>query len=538
MMSVNHSGLLRHSRVFAVSAVLLLVFASLSCGRPKERDYWPTESWKRASPESAGFDSEKLLSVLRSHDLAAIGLDSLIVVRNGYILTELYRYPNAPGIPHSVNSVTKSFISTAFGIAQDRGLVGGVNKKILDYFPEYDEREADPRKKDLTVSDFLTMRTGQNWNENNVANIENSFDMMIASDNWIDLIINTPMMMNGGTAFDYNSGASHVISAILDRAAGGTEAFVREALFEPLGISGYRWKKDPQGIPAGGYGLALRSEDLARLGFLFLNDGRWDGRQIVSKRWVREATRPRTKTTGSFNSSWEYGYQWWIDPERNSHSAQGYGGQYIFVVPKLDLVIVTTANIDYRRGAELMSMIMSEIAGALVKDGPLPENASAARALAEFCASLGESPAPRPVAISAAFSRKEPTRVRFDGNDLGVASGSFALQDDGAFSFNYEFAGNGGGRCSVSLLAGVDGRFRLVDTPLPDAWYQFEFDPVPVACRVIEADADSIAFETILVGSTVGPFVYRIVVDGKNVRVVRTERLSRRSTVIKGEIVP
>lgn len=538
MMSVNRQGSLRHSRVFAVGMALLLILATLSCGRPKERAYWPTESWKRASPESAGFDSEKLLSILRSHDLAAIGLDSLIIIRNGAILVELYRYPNRPEIPHNVNSVTKSFISTAYGIALDRDLVGGVDSKALDCFPEYAERETDPRKKRLTIADFLTMRTGQNWNENASANMENSFDVMIYSDNWIDFILDIPMMMDGGTAFDYNSGASHVISAILERATGGTEAFTREALFEPIGISGYRWKKDPQGIPAGGYGLSLKSEDLARLGFLFLNDGAWDGRQIVSRRWVREATRARTKTTGSFNSTWEYGYQWWIDPDRVSYSAQGYGGQYIFVVPKLDLVIVTTADIDYRRGAELMGMIVSEGPGALVKDGPLPENAVAAKALADYCASLGEPPAPSPVALSAVFSRKTPTRVKFGDNDLGIRSGSFARKDDGTFAFDYEFAGEGGGKCSVSLLAGVDGRFRFVETPLPDAWYQFGFEPTAVACRVIEADADSIALETVLPGTTVGPFVYRIVVDGKNARVVRNDRRTRRSAVVQGEIVP
>ncbi len=525
---------------YAPLALVLLVSALSSCAGKPERDYWPTESWRRASPESVGFDSEKLLAALRSQDLAAIGLDSLIVIRNGYIVAEAYRYPNAPDTPHNVNSVTKSCVSTVFGIARDRGLVGNSGKRVLDFFPEYAEHETDARKKRLTTGDVLTMRTGQNWNENTTPNMVNSMDAMIASDNWLTYVLDTPMMMPGGVAFDYNTGASHILTSILQRVTGDAEGFAREALFEPIGISGYRWKKDPQGIPAGGYGLSLKSEDMARLGFLMLNGGLWDSRRIVSEKWVREATKAHTTTRGSFNSSWEYGYQWWIDPSRRSFSAQGYAGQYIFVVPDIDLVVVTTANADFSRTHEVMGLAMGALPGAIVSNGALPENEKAARELADFCASLGQPPEPKDVTLPARYSRAAlatPARIAFEPNEAGLVTGTLARADDGSLAFGYEFAGKDGSRIRVSLIAGTDGRFRTSETALPEAWYQFGFEKIPVACRVIKSEGDSVAIETVVTGSTVGPYVDWITLEGDRVTVSRTERRSRQATVAKGTVV-
>ncbi len=524
--------------VRVLACALVALFAS--CDRNTARDYWPTDSWRRASPESAGFDSTKLLTALRSKDLGEIGLDSLIVIRKGYIVAEAYRYPNAPDIPHNVNSVTKSFSSTIFGIARDRGLVANGGKRVLDYFPEYAQNETDARKKRLTTEHVLTMRTGQNWNDNTTANMDSSLDSMIASDDWLKYVLDTPMMMEAGVAFDYNTGASHILTGILQRATGDAETFAREALFDPIGISGYRWKKDPQGIPAGGYGLSLKSEDIARLGFLMLNDGRWDGKQIVSKRWVRAATKAHTTTVGSFNTSWEYGYQWWIDPSRTTFSAQGYAGQYLFVVPKFDLVVVTTSNADIRRTGEIMRLVMAEIPAALSSFDPLPENPAAAGELADYCASLALPPEPKAVPLPARFARATPAaplKISFDKNEWGLASGTLAREDDGSLAFGYEFADSGGSRVAVTLLAGADGRFRLSETAFPEAWYQVGFEKIPVACRLIESDGNSVAIETVVVGSTIGPFVDRITLEGDRVTVIRTNRRFRQATVARGTIV-
>ncbi len=532
----------RRSVTVALSRVLvcLCIPFFVSCGRNTARDYWPTESWRRASPESAGFDSGKLLAALRSRDLGDLGLDSLLVIRKGYVLAEAYRYPNAPDLAHNVNSVTKSVVSTVFGIARDKGLVANGGKRVLDYFPEYARTETDGRKKRLTTEHVLTMRTGQNWNENATPNMVNSLDAMIASDDWLEYVLDAPMMMEGGVAFDYNTGASHILTGILQSVTGDAEAFARETLFDPIGITGYRWKKDPKGIPAGGYGLSLKSEDIARLGFLMLNDGRWDGKRIVSKRWVRKATKAHTTTVGSFNSSWNYGYQWWIDPSATSFSAQGYAGQYLFVVPKMDLVVVATSNADFRRIGELMRLLMSEIPSALVSPDPLPENPAAAAELADYCASLALPPEPKVVPLPARFARAAeaaPLRISFDRNDWGLASGSLARADDGSLAFGYEFSGEGGSSVAVTLLAGVDGRFRRIDTAFPEAWYQVGFEKIPVACRLIESDDTSVTIETVAVGFTIGPFVDRITLDGDRVTVIRTNRRFRQSTTARGTIV-
>lgn len=320
-------------KIIATVGVLALLVFSVSCSKDVERAYWPTDEWRRATPESVGFSSEKLLAAISSRNFDAIGLHSLLVIRNGSVILEAYRYPYGPETLHNVNSVTKSFISTLYGIALDHQKVQGVSGKVLDYFPEYKAAETDGRKLAMTVEDVLTMRTGQNWNEETTSNMDNSFEQMLVSDNWLDFILGTPMMMEPGLAFDYNTGASHIISAIIQKTTGGTETFAREYLFDPLGIRNYAWKNDPQGIPAGGYGLSLRARDLAKLGFLYLNGGKWDGKRIVSKKWTEKTTTVQADASASFNPTWNYGYQWWLDPEWDT-PRMGTAGSISMFFPK------------------------------------------------------------------------------------------------------------------------------------------------------------------------------------------------------------
>ena len=522
-------------KIIATVSILTLLVLGGSCSKDVERAYWPTDEWQRATPESVGFSSEKLLEAITSHDFDAMGLHSLLMIKNGYVILEVYRYPYGPETLHNVNSVTKSFISTLYGIALDHKKVKNVSSRVLDYFPEYKANETDGRKLAMTVEDVLTMRTGQNWNEETTSNMDNSFEQMLVSDNWLDFILGTPMMMEPGIAFDYNTGASHIISAIIQKTTGGTEAFAREQLFGPLGIRNYAWKNDPQGIPAGGYGLSLRARDLAKLGFLYLNGGRWDGELIVSKKWTEQATAIQTDAHGSFNPTWNYGYQWWLEPAGQSYSAQGYGGQYLVVYPDHDAILVTNSNLDYRKISAFSSLIGQALPNARVSKDPLPENEPAAQALRDACAALQLPPEEKMVTLPSRIDESGLT-VEFGINDSGIRSVRFARSPEGMLQLELVYCGEGLPEVTVPLEAGCDNRYRMNTVFFPETHYQFDDKPSLVACRVIESDSRHVAVEILPIGVVAGPFIANTSFDGSEVTLTYTNRATRQGKTVTGAI--
>jgi CubicO group peptidase (beta-lactamase class C family) len=162
---------------------------------------------------------------------------------------------------------------------------------------------------------------------------------LYTSNDWAGYMLDLPMATQPGTRFNYCSGCTHLLSTILQKKTGDAGTFARKNLFEPLGISGYRWDTDNRSIPIGGWGLKLTPREMARLGYLFLHNGQWDGRQVVSSAWVQSATQKHSGTDGNLG----YGYQWWIYDKYGAYAALGRYGQTIFVVPNLNMVIVTTA---------------------------------------------------------------------------------------------------------------------------------------------------------------------------------------------------
>jgi len=213
------------------------------------------------------------------------------------------------------------------------------------------------------------MRTGQNWNEHAASNIENAHDQMLASENWLEFLLGIPMIMKPGKGFDYNTGASHIISAIIQKATGGTEAFAQDHLFGPLGIREYAWKNDPQGIPTGGFGLSLRARDFAKLGFLFLNGGLWDGERILSNKWIKKATAVHVDADGTG----KYGYHWWIQRGKKDFQAHGFGGQNLYVLSDHDLILVTNASMETRVEATFARYLLELIPSSMISPDPLPE---------------------------------------------------------------------------------------------------------------------------------------------------------------------
>jgi CubicO group peptidase (beta-lactamase class C family) len=314
------------------------LFASSAATAPAARlpDYWPTAGWRTAPPETQGLDPARLAGLNAAIATSQLNVHSVLVVRNGYIVAETYAPPYTAETRHANFSVTKSFISTLVGIAIDRRLISGVRAPVVGLFPDHRLANASDRKSALTVEDLLTMRAGFDWVESRDAH--GGFE---TSANWRDYMLDLSMIEQPGTRFDYCSGCSHLLSEVVQQTTGTpTLDFARRELFEPLGIADFGWETDPDGTACGGWGLRLTPRDMAKLGYLYLNEGRWDGRQVVSAEWVRQATERHVALDDGFG----YGYQWWTDERLGAYFARGKSGQLVVVIPKEQTVVVVTSD--------------------------------------------------------------------------------------------------------------------------------------------------------------------------------------------------
>jgi CubicO group peptidase (beta-lactamase class C family) len=307
------------------------------------RDYWPTNDWKNLSPESVGIDSNKLFSIDKEIEVRLRGVNCFLIIRNGNIIHEKYfNGYNREYINHMC-SVTKTIISALIGIAIEKKFIKSVDQKVLDYFPDFKPKKSDYFKSHLRIKHFLTMTTGLMW-MNTGKGHEPMFRRLLKEKNWVNSILNLPTNDRMFGQFQYSSAVSHLLSAIITKATkNSTQGFAERHLFKPIGISNKtEWMKDPQGINIGGYGLKLSPRDLAKFGFLYLNQGIWKDKQIIPKEWIVESLQ---------NYGEGYGYHVWITKigDFNAFMAAGYGGQYLTCFPKLDLIIVITSNALIRR---------------------------------------------------------------------------------------------------------------------------------------------------------------------------------------------
>ena len=327
--------------------ILFAVFAFYSenavCDQPKSRDYWPTKDWKASNPEKQGMDSAKLLMADEFIKDRLPDVYSLLIIKNGYLVFEKYYSYGSPSRIEVVHSITKSVTSALIGIALEKGHLDSVDEKLIDFFPEYVTAELDTRIKEISLKHLLTMSAGFSWNDYGPV-IRDWY----TSKNWAKFTIQLPIVANPGDKFNYNSSLSHLLSIILNKSTKtSTLDFAKQNLFEPLGIESGFWSQDPQGNHIGGFGSGFTARDLARFGFLYLNNGYWNGQSIVPEQWVKQSTEQQIE---AFNhplyGDFGYGYQWWVKKVDGCSSFRAWGrrGQYIVVVPELDLVIVVTSN--------------------------------------------------------------------------------------------------------------------------------------------------------------------------------------------------
>ncbi len=336
---------------------------------------WPTDEWSISTPEEQGIDSDKLGNMMDYIQTNGIDIDSILVVKNGHLVFE--EYPSAfytSDVKHAIHSCTKSFTSALVGIAVQEGLIGSIDDKMIDYFPNRTIENLDSRKQSITIEHLLTMTSGLEWDEWTLPYGEYGNDAtdMFRSSNPIQYVLDRPMAYDPGESWTYNSGGSHLLGAIVAIASGQTlYEFAFAHLFGPLGISDFDvdWAIDRNGYYAAGGGLSMRPQDMAKFGYLFLNNGTWDEEQTLSAEWVEKSAQ----TSFIFSEYSGYGYQWWTNPTDVAYvySAQGFAGQFIFVIPSLDMVVVFTSGVPAYQTYPHTSMLFEYIIPAAMNGGML-----------------------------------------------------------------------------------------------------------------------------------------------------------------------
>jgi CubicO group peptidase (beta-lactamase class C family) len=269
-----------------------------------------------------------------------------------------------------MQSVSKSVTSALIGIAIGRGEIPGVDAKMMPYFSAF-KIPPDARRDRMTLSDVLTMTTGIRWDEESTEYTDpaNNCAVMEAREDWVRYVLEQPMAEDPGKVFVYNSGATMLLSELIRKTTGKeADDYAKQHLFAPLGIE-YFWKRMPKGLADTEGGLYLAPRDLAKIGYLYLKDGMWDGKRILPAGWVKASTAPSTHTP---DGSYGYGYQWWVMPGKgagthHAYAAWGYGGQLLIVVPELELISVFTGWNIYDRPSLDPSVALARVLAAVKK---------------------------------------------------------------------------------------------------------------------------------------------------------------------------
>lgn len=313
----------------------------------------PAFTWQFDAPENRGMDPAALPAL--HADLDSINVLACAIVKGDAIVDTYYKEGYDETSNFLLHSCSKSITSALVGIAIAQGYIDGVDVPITTYFPQLSE--ADPRWQQVTIWHLLTHTSG-------VSSSDDVWEAWRASDNWVDFVLSRPIVAQPGTQFSYTTGGTHLLSAILQQATGKTAyQYGKEVLFDPLGMDSVQCGTDPQGISDGGNGFSMNLYDMAKFGRLFLHGGVWEGEQILPAQWVTDSTTVQfDRSTGSA----DYGYQWWVrtfgSRQYPAYFAQGHGGQYIFVVPDLELIVAIAS--DYTGSSSFYWQFVSDVVAA------------------------------------------------------------------------------------------------------------------------------------------------------------------------------
>lgn len=405
----------------------------------------PAQEWATATPESQGMDPAALATLLEYG--ANVGMDSLVVARNGRIVAQAYYAPFRADMKHRINSATKGVVGMLTGIAIGRGELPPPQTPLAALLPRA-AASPDARWGAVTLQDLLDMRSGIDWHEPLTDAAPQTMLDMARSRNWEEFILSRPMAQAPATAFDYNSGNPHLLSVLLTRRTREpADAYAQQHLFGPLGITDTRWGRDPQGVAIGGFGLYMHTRDMARLGQLYLQAGEWQGRQLVPREWVARVFAPRVDMGFP---GWRYADFWWSMPSRGAYMMVGMNRQLVIVMPGLNLVAATTGRRNYP-----MEDLVAHLRRAAVSAQALPDDPQGgARLRAQVDAAARERPWPE-----LADARRPPDAPvlkgawRLEENALGVRELHF---DFGAMPPAYRMVLR---TREIAAPVGLDGRF-------------------------------------------------------------------------------
>lgn len=466
---------------FIVATILVIVALLSACSGASVQQpapsYWPTDDWQVSTPEEEGFDSAKLADALYAMREGNVNIHSLMIIRHGNVILDAYFYPYNGETVHELASVTKSVVTTLIGIAADHGELA-LHDRMVSFFPERTIANRTFYKNLITVRQLSAMASG-------LACIaehdEQTLSEMSAAEDYVQFTLDLETSSFPGTHFAYCSPGMHLLSAILLEATGMTTAeYARLNLFEPLGIEEVMWDTDPQGNSDGWAGLNLHPRDVAKLGYLMLYGGQWEGKQIVSSQWVEEATRRQIKT----GMGDDYGYGWWVPPPTDfvEFAAVGRGGQYIRVFPELELILVTTGN-----GFTLDDIGPLLVPAMVNMAEPLPPNPAGVERLSGALDYVLVPPAPHPVPSLPETARAISGKTFvFEPNALDLRTLRLDFDSSAEVRLQVTFTNQPG----QTLPVGLDGVYRMapvgnngLDMGLRGQWldaqtFLFEYDQI------------------------------------------------------------
>src|SRR5262245_61199987 len=421
--SVRRSFLLG---ALALACFLMLVTSSLAPSEAAAPPAYlvssppPSQGLPHSASEAQGIASADILAFVQAADQQVDTMNSFMLVRHGRIVAEGWWAPYDAETPHILYSLSKSFTSTAVGLAISDGKLS-LDDQVLKFFAEDAPAQPSDNLRAMRVRDLLRMATG-NQTEAQLR------DAATKNEPWTRIFLAHPVPFKPGTHFLYNSPGTYMLSAIVQKVTGMTTLdYLRPRLFEPLGFKNPSWVTSPQGISAGAYGLMARTEEIARFGQLYLQKGAWHGQELVPRAWVEEATARQTSNGSAPTSDWDqgYGYQFWRC-RHNAFRGDGAFGQYCIVIPEQDAVVAITSGV--RNMQSVMNLVWDKLLPAM-KSRPLPNDPAAQKALQAKLASLVvRMPAGRPTAAAAA--RVSGKWYEFPGSNSGIQAVQLDLNSE------------------------------------------------------------------------------------------------------------
>lgn len=476
---------------------------------------WPTQGWQNANPEEQGFSSAQLAEALLAIRDHGINVHSITIVRNDKLILDAYFYPYDGQTYHEIASVTKSIMTTLIGIAADQGILN-LDDRIVSFFPDRRIANRGLLKNIITVRQLAGMTSGLACIP---SNNEQTLTEMGSAPDWVQFALDLKVAHIPGTRFNYCSPGMHLLSAILQQVTGMQAAeFARLYLFEPLGITDFLWEADPDGYSDGWAGLYMHPRDLAKIGYLMLHQGRWGDQQIVSPDWVGDATRFQKKTGQGDN----YGYGWWVPPSDQyvEFAAEGRGGQYIRVIPQLNMVIVTTGG-----GFEWNEITPLLIPAMVNMVEPIPANQAAVERLHTALAAIQQPPAPQvvPPLPEAAYEISGKTYAfEFSPLDLKTIRWEFnKAQEATLFATFYN-------QPDRELHIGMDGVFRM---------YPIGEHDLPMGLRCKWTGPQTLLFEYDTIANH-DAYTLELIFQGDTVTIRAKERTRTGDFVIEGKQTP